>query len=94
MWDVIIHVCPNFDWTATEVKTWMSNYIPSFYLDVLTYPGPHPRCFLAHLPGQNGRHFADDIFLCIFTNEKFCILIKIPPKFVPKGPIDNKPAFV
>ena len=27
-------------------------------------------------PGQNGRHFADGIFRCIFVNEKFCILIK------------------
>ena len=26
-------------------------------------------------PAQNGRHFADDIFSCIFVNEKFCILI-------------------
>ena len=25
--------------------------------------------------GQNGRHFSDDIFRCIFVNEKFCILI-------------------
>ena len=25
----------------------------------------------------------------IFMNEKFCILIKISLKFVPKGPIDN-----
>ena len=25
---------------------------------------------------KNGRHFADDIFRCIFVNEKFCILIK------------------
>ena len=45
-------------------------------------------------PGQNGRHFADIIFRCIFVNEKFCILIKISLKFVPKGPIDNYPAFV
>ena len=44
--------------------------------------------------GQNGRRFADDIFRCIFMNEKFCILIKISLKFVPKGPIDNKPALV
>ena len=42
------------------------------------------------LSGQNGRHFADDIFKCIFMNEKFCILIWILPKFVPKGPIDKK----
>ena len=26
--------------------------------------------------------------------EKFCILIKISLKFVPKGPIDNNPALV
>ena len=45
-------------------------------------------------PGQNGRHFPDDIFRRIFVNEKFCILIEISLKFVPKGPIDNKPALV
>ena len=45
-------------------------------------------------PGQNGRHFADDIFKCFFMNEKFCILIQISRKFVPKGPIDNNPALV
>ena len=28
-------------------------------------------------PWQNGRHFAEDIFKCIFMNEKCCILIKI-----------------
>ena len=43
---------------------------------------------------QNGHHFADDIFWCIFVNEKFCILMKISPKFVPKGPIDNISALV
>ena len=43
---------------------------------------------------QNGRHFTDDIFRCIFVNEKFCILIKISLKFVPKGPTDNNPALV
>ena len=37
---------------------------------------------------------ADDIFRCILLNEKFCILIKIPLKFVPKGPIDSIPALV
>ena len=44
--------------------------------------------------GQNGRHFADDIFRCIFMNENFCSFIKISPMFVPKGPIDNNPAWV
>ena len=45
-------------------------------------------------PGQNSHLFTDDIFRCIFVNEKFCILIKISLKFVPKGPIDNNPALV
>ena len=45
-------------------------------------------------PGQNGRHFADDIFRCIFMDEKSCILITISLKFVPNGPIDNNPALV
>ena len=45
-------------------------------------------------PGQNVRHFADDSFKLIFTNEKFCIVIWISPKFVPKGPLDNKSALI
>ena len=45
-------------------------------------------------PEQNGRHFPDDIFKCIFMNEKFRILIRISPKFVHKRPINNIPAMV
>ena len=44
-------------------------------------------------PGQNGHHFADDIFRCILVVEKFCTLIKIS-LFVPKGQIDKNPALV
>ena len=40
-------------------------------------------------PGQNGHHFAGDIFKCIFFNEMFCILIRISLKFVPKAPVDK-----
>ena len=43
-------------------------------------------------PGQYGRHFADYIFKCIFMNEKFCILIQVSLKFIPKGQIDNNSA--
>ena len=50
------------------------------------------KIFNPSFPGQNGRHFADDIFRYIFVNEHFCILIKISMKFVHKGPIDNNPA--
>ena len=45
-------------------------------------------------PRQNGRHFPDDIFKCIFLNENVWISIKIPLKFVPKGQINNIPALV
>ena len=37
---------------------------------------------------QNGRHFADDIFKCIFLN------VKILLKFVPNVTINNIPALV
>ena len=43
---------------------------------------------------QNGRHFADDIFKCIFLNENVWISIKIPLKFVSKSPINTIPALV
>ena len=45
-------------------------------------------------PRQNGRHFADDVFKCIFLNGNLWIVIKISLKFVPKGPINNIPALV
>ena len=45
-------------------------------------------------PRQNGRHFPDDIFKCIFLNENVWILLQISLKFVPKGPINNIPALV
>ena len=41
---------------------------------------------------QNGRHFADDMFKCIFLNENVWIPIEISLKFVPKGSINNNPA--
>ena len=37
---------------------------------------------------------ADDIFKCIFVNEKDKIAIQISLKLVPRGPIENKPALV
>ena len=45
-------------------------------------------------PRQNRRHFADDIFKCIFLNENAWILIKISLQFVPKCWINNIPALV
>ena len=45
-------------------------------------------------PRQNGRHFADDTFKCIFLNKNIWILLKISPKSVPKFRINNIPALV
>ena len=42
--------------------------------------------------GQNGRHFADDIFKCIFLNGNIWIAISNSLTFVSKGPINNIPA--
>ena len=43
---------------------------------------------------RDGRHFADDIFKCIFLNENMLISINNSLKFVPKGPIINITALV
>ena len=37
---------------------------------------------------------ADDNFRCIFLNENESIPVRISLKFVPKSPIENKPALV
>ena len=41
-------------------------------------------------PGQNGTNN----FKCIFSNENYRIPILISLKFIPRSPIDNKPALV
>ena len=45
-------------------------------------------------PRQNGRHFPDDIFKCIFLFGNVCIWIMISLKFIPKVRINNIPALV
>ena len=52
------------------------------------------QCVNTLRPRQNGRHFADDMFKCIFLNENLWIPIEISLTFVPKGSIDNIPALV
>ena len=50
---------------------------------------------LIHLPLEKmAAILADDMFKCILLNEKVRILIKISPKFVPMGLIDNNQALV
>ena len=58
--------------------------------------GVHASCcvFNTLRPKQDGRHFPDDIFKCIFVNESVWISRKISLKFVPKVRINNIPALV
>ena len=51
-----------------------------------------PRWVNTLRPRQNGRHFADDRFKCIFLKENVWIPVEISLKFVPKGSINNNPA--
>ena len=46
------------------------------------------------MPGQDGRHFPDGIFIYIFSNENAWILVSISLRFVPKGPINNIPSSI
>ena len=43
---------------------------------------------------QNGRHFPDDMFKCIFLNENIWISLKTSLKFVPEVRINNIPSLV
>ena len=45
-------------------------------------------------PGRKGRHYADDMFRCIFVNETFVFWLKFHWSLFLKGPIDNNPALV
>ena len=64
------------------------------WISFIPLPSPFVSIINSSPHGQNSRYFADDIFRCIFVNEKFCIWIKITLNFVPKGPFDNNQALV
>ena len=70
---------------------WLSYYDPETLVlsCFLLFRVQNGRMFEAE---KNGRHFADDIFKCIFFNESIWIPIKLWLKFVPKCPISNIPA--
>ena len=68
-----------------------TNLCPVVYVSKwdVVYAWMSKMVWLTHLPRDKmAAILADNIFKCIFLNEKFCILIKISLKFVPKGPID------
>ena len=82
-------------WPLTEGHSGLPILVSNFGVRGCDHEQFHIVASLTHLPpGQNGRYFQEDILKCFLMNEKFCILIKISPKFVPKGPINNVPALV
>ena len=95
-WDIVI-------WTPGDKLQWNLNrnsyiFVQENAFQIVVWKMvailSRPQCVNSSPPGQNGCIFADDIFRCIFMNEKFCILNKISLKVVPNGPIDNNPALV
>ena len=95
LWDVITYSCRNYR-LATVIKGTpsspsKSNCPSGIFTQFVEYGGCLPgqpdgplKWVNSSPPGQNGRHFADDIF-------KY---IKISLKFIPNGPISNIPALV
>ena len=75
----------NVDLTLTVVP--LQSYYAIYILHVL-----QPSNILR--PRQNGHHFPDSIFKCIFLKESIFISIQISLKFVPTGPINNIPVLI
>ena len=80
---IIMYVTLMHKWTGLGLHQIMAWHL------LLTEP-----LFNTLRPRQNGCHFADNIFKCIFLNENVWIPIKISMKFVPKGPVNNIAALV
>ena len=88
-----------------KMAYWILKRQPGFWLSLPIHVAPHLRAWFNNIicphinintlrQRQNRRHFADDIFKCIFLNENVWIPIKISLMFVSKGPINNIPAMV
>ena len=74
-----------WDWYPSFIATALNTFT------TIRQPTLFPNKFMINtlMPRQNGRHFADDIFKCIFLNENIWIPIEISLTCVPKGPINN-----
>ena len=88
-WDQITKFC---FWENVFAVVFLKRLVPLFWPDLAEWVySLHGQVHgLANIitlrPRQNGRHFADDVFKCIFLNENVWIF-KIPLTFVPKVPI-------
>ena len=82
----LLNKSPSLELTQLSSAKWFYKILPALLKDTGPLNTLRPR--------QNGRHFADDIFKCIFLNENVWISIKISLKIVPKGPINSITALV
>ena len=82
--------CGTFDYNNTDVYHMEVLIIFWWIMGLISERHMYQRhlsAFVNSSPsGQNGRHFADDIFRCIFGNEKFSILIKNFTEACSQGP--------
>ena len=74
--------------------SWRTHCLPGIVESILVIdPGIDPKILVCQEEintlrrEQNGLHFADDIFKCIFLNEIVWRSIEIFLKFVPEGPL-------
>ena len=105
-WIIFLELLFEFHWNLfaidnkpalVQVMAWCrtgDKSFPELICSILGEGRPRGITFNTLIPSQNGRHFADDIFKCTFFNGKVWFPIEIPPKFVPKSPIDNIPTLV
>ena len=98
IWQMFCCICLKITFSFNK-NVWNQNY-RIIYLSKCMHPLVLSNFWHANMPvnslrpRQNGRHFADDIFKCIFLNENVWIPIKISLKFVSKGPINNIPSLI
>ena len=83
---------PNIEWRSFGLLNIMEKIFGNSAVFPLLFGFCKP--FNTLRPRQNGRHFPDAIFKCIFLNENVWILIKISLKFVPNGLINKTLALV
>ena len=105
-WDILCRVRDPFVYARSQWETtlhctlishWLGAYTKWYLQGVIIGCIYHDNCSQISntlRPKQNGCHFPDNIFKCIFLNESIWISIEISLKFVPKGPINNIPALV
>ena len=105
-WDRVTHVCVSkrrqaVKWTRVNKLQWIRYRNLYIFIQENAFENvvwkmaailSRPQFVNTLRPRQNGRHFADGIFNCIFLNKNVWIPSKTSLTFVHRGPINNMPA--